>query len=77
MNWHEHIHADPKILAGKPVIKGTRLSVDFVLRLLASGWTSEQILANYPRLTPETLQACFSFAVECLEAESFYATPAR
>ena len=76
MNWQEHIHADPKILAGKPVIKGTRLSVDFVLRLLATGWTGEQILANYPRLTPETLQACFSFAADHLAEESYYAVPA-
>jgi len=75
MNWREHIHTDPKILVGKPVFKGTRLSVDFVLRLLANGWTSEQILSNYPRLTSEMLQACFSFAAECLEEESFYAAP--
>ena len=77
MNWQEYIHADQKILVGKPALKGTRLSVDFVLRLLANGWTREQILAKYPRLTPEMLQACFSFAVECLEEESFYAAPAR
>ena len=76
MNWQEYIHVDANILAGKPVIKGTRLSVDFVLRLLATGWTGEQILANYPRLTPETLQACFSFAADCLAEESFYAAPA-
>jgi uncharacterized protein (DUF433 family) len=77
MDWHDHIHSNPKVLAGKPVIKGTRLSVDFVLRLLANGWTGEQLLANYPRLTPEALQACFSFAAECLEEESFYAAPVR
>jgi len=77
LDWHEYIHTDPKILVGKPVIKGTRLSVDFVLRLLANGWTREQVFENYPRLTPEALQACFSFAAECLEEESFYAAPAR
>ncbi len=77
MNWHEYIHTDPKVLVGKPVLKGTRLSVDFVMRLLANGWTREQILADYPRLTPEMLQACFSFAAECLEGESFYAAPAK
>ncbi len=77
MNWHEYIHTDSKILAGKPVIKGTRLSVDFVLRLLATGWTAEQILSNYPRLKPETLQACFAFAAECLAEESFFAAPVR
>jgi uncharacterized protein (DUF433 family) len=76
VKWQEHIHTDPKILVGKPVVKGTRLSVDFILRLFASGWTQEKILENYPRLTAETLQACFSFAAECLEEESFYTVPA-
>lgn len=42
MNWREYIHADPNILAGKPVVKGTRLSVDFILRLFGNGWTTEQ-----------------------------------
>jgi len=64
VNWHEYIHTDPQILVGKPVVKGTRLSVDFILRLFANGWTREQILENYPGLTPEALQACFSFAAE-------------
>jgi uncharacterized protein (DUF433 family) len=77
LNWHEHIHTDAAVLVGKPVVKGTRLSVDFILRLLANGWTHEQVLANYPRLTPESLQACFSFAAEQLAEESFYAAPAR
>ena len=75
MNWQEYIHTDPKVLVGKPVLKGTRLSVGFVLRLLASGWTREQIMANYPRLTPEMLQACFSFAAECLEENPFTPRP--
>ncbi len=66
LDWQEYIHTDPKILVGKPVVKGTRLSVDFILRLLANGWSREQVLENYPRLTPEALQACFSFAAECL-----------
>jgi len=74
--WQEHIEIDPKILVGKPVVKGTRLSVDFILRLFANGWTREQILENYPRLTTEALQACFSFAAECLEEESFYSVTA-
>ena len=57
MNWRDHIHADSEILAGKPVVKGTRLAVEFLLGLLGTGWTQEQILANYPTLTPEGLQA--------------------
>jgi uncharacterized protein (DUF433 family) len=63
-NWRDYIHADPEILAGKPVVKGTRLAVEFLLGLLGSGWTQEQILSNYPTLTPEALQAVFAFPTE-------------
>lgn len=52
MNWREHIHSDPDVLLGKPVIKNTRLAVDFLLDLLSEGWTEKQILENYPSLTP-------------------------
>jgi len=61
MNWREYIHSDPKILVGKPVVKGTRLSVEFLLGLFAVGWTEQQVLENYPSLTPEALKAVFSF----------------
>ena len=72
MNWKEFIHADPHILAGKPVVKGTRLSVVFILGLLANGWSEQQILANYPQLTKENLQAVFAFAQECLQDEAMF-----
>lgn len=55
MQWKDHIHSDPKILAGKAVVKGTRLSVDFILGLLRKGWTDAQILENYPQPTKESL----------------------
>ncbi|MCA9999579.1 MAG: DUF433 domain-containing protein [Anaerolineales bacterium] len=55
MNWQEHIHSDPKILNGKPVVKGTRLSVEFLLGLVAAGWTKDQVLENYPTL----LEDCY------------------
>jgi uncharacterized protein (DUF433 family) len=73
MNWHAHIVADPTIEAGKPVVRGTRLSVDFLLGLLASGWSPEQVLANYPSLTPEGLRAVFAFAAEVLKDEGLIA----
>lgn len=57
MDRREYIHADPEVLAGKPVVKGTRLAVEFLLGLLGAGWSHEQILANYPTLTSEALQA--------------------
>jgi len=72
MEWSNFIHSDPEILLGKPVIKGTRLSVDFILGLFATGWTFEQVLDSYPRLTKEALQAVFAFAVECLSEEVMY-----
>ncbi|MEZ4729683.1 MAG: DUF433 domain-containing protein [Caldilineaceae bacterium] len=59
MHWQEYIHTDPNILVGKPVVKGTRLAVDFILRLFANGWTVEQVLDSYPQLTPAALQAIF------------------
>lgn len=77
MHWREHIHADPQVLAGKPVVKGTRLSVELLLGLLGAGWTQEQILSNYPSLKPEALQALFAFAAESLQDESLYALHRR
>jgi uncharacterized protein (DUF433 family) len=73
MDWRDFIHVDPHILAGKPVIKGTRLSIEFILRLFAAGWTEDQVLESYPTLTREALQAVFSFAAEALGTETWYA----
>lgn len=64
MDWRPYIHSDPNVLLGKPVVKGTRLAVDFLLRLLAAGWTEQQVLESYPTLTPEALQAALAFAGE-------------
>ncbi|HEX5720484.1 MAG TPA: DUF433 domain-containing protein [Thermoanaerobaculia bacterium] len=77
MNWRDHILVDPEILAGKPVVKGTRLAVEFLLDLLGAGWTQEQLLANYPTLTPEGLQAVFAFAADSLQDESLYSLRLR
>jgi len=56
------ITLDPNVLAGKPVIRGTRLSVEFVIGLLADGWREADILANYPGVTHENIIACLAFA---------------
>jgi uncharacterized protein (DUF433 family) len=69
MNWREHIHSDPEILSGKPVVKGTRLSVDFLLELFANGWSEEQVLESYPNLTRDSLRAVFAFAAESTRDE--------
>ncbi len=63
----ERIILNPKIMVGKPVIKGTRLTVDFILNLLAHGSTLGEILDEYKGLTPEDIQACFLFATKSLE----------
>ncbi len=75
MNWQQYIHSDQTILSGKPVVKGTRLSADFILGLLAAGWSEQQILTNYPQLTAESLKAVFAFAAECLREESLIVLP--
>lgn len=69
MQWQDHIHSDPKILVGKPVVKGTRLSVVFILGLFSNGWTEQQVLENYPQLTKESLRAVFAYVQECMEDE--------
>ena len=61
-DWQRRIVLDPAVLAGKPVVKGTRLSVAFILELLAEGWSESEILDNYPGLTPEDLRACLAYA---------------
>ena len=61
MDWQTYIHSNPNILLGKPVIKGTRLSVEF-LELFDQGWTEAQILESYPMLNPISLQAAISFS---------------
>jgi uncharacterized protein (DUF433 family) len=62
-DWQERIVVDPKILAGKPVIRGTRLSVEFILGLLANDWTIQQILNEYPQLKNEDVIAALKYAV--------------
>gem|GEM_PF-608250 len=71
MDWHERITSDPDTLFGKPRIKGTRIGVDFILDLLASGWSEARILDNYPHLKQEDLQAVFAFVRDCLKDETF------
>lgn len=61
MNWQEHIVSDKDVLLGKPTIKGTRISVEHIVGLLAQGWSENEILENFPRLTKESLQAVFSY----------------
>jgi uncharacterized protein (DUF433 family) len=65
MNHHDRIVIDPDILVGKPVVRGTRLSVDFLLGLLGQGWAESEILRNYPGLEREDLLACWLTHPKC------------
>ena len=72
LNWQDYIVSDQKVLLGKPVIKGTRISVEFVLERLADGWTEEQILENYPRLNKDSIKAIFAYTYDCMKDGLLY-----
>ena len=72
MKWPERISIDSEVLQGKPVVKGSRLAVEFVVELLAQGWTSEDILLNYPGLTSADIQACLSYDSSLIRSERVY-----
>jgi uncharacterized protein (DUF433 family) len=67
----ERITLNPKIMAGKPIIKGTRLTVEYILNLLAHGATTEEVLEEYQGLKAEDIQACFLFATRSLSDTEF------
>ncbi len=67
----ERIACDPKVMVGKPVIKGTRLSVEYILNLLAHGSTVEEIVDEYEGLSPEDIKACLLFASQSLSSAAF------
>ena len=69
MSWQDRIIVDPAILTGKPIIKGTRLAVEFILELLAEGWSHEQVEQNYPSLVAEDVQAVLQYAADFLKRE--------
>jgi len=75
MAWQERIVVDPSVLAGKPVVRGTRLAVGFVVDLLAQGWLEADLLKNYPGLTREDIQACLKYASALLQSEAVYPLP--
>jgi uncharacterized protein (DUF433 family) len=66
VEWEDRIAIDPDILGGKPVVKGTRLAVEFIIELLAQGWSENELLRNYPGLTREDIHASLSYARVCL-----------
>jgi uncharacterized protein (DUF433 family) len=69
---HDRISIDPAVLCGKPVIRGTRLAVDFIIELLGNGWSQDQIADEYPGVSPEDIRACLRFAGATLREERVY-----
>ena len=67
--FHERISIDPRVMFGKPVIQGTRVTVELILRKLGEGMTDEQILQHHPHLVIEDIRAAASFAADHLAAE--------
>ena len=67
----ERITVDPRILGGKPIIKGTRLSVEFILDLLASNVSEEEILEDYQHITKSDINACLRYAARCHRNEIY------
>jgi len=74
-DWQERIVVDPKVLVGKPLIRGTRLSVEFILDLLANDWTIEQILSEYLQLERKDVIAVLKYAAEMAKEEKVYPFP--
>lgn len=75
MDWTKRIIIDASILAGKPIIAGTRISVELVIDLLGRGWSMEEVLAEYDHLTKEDVQVCLAYAGEALKSERVYLIP--
>ena len=74
-SWNDRIVVDPKILVGKPVIRGTRIAVELIIDLLARGYSRDQILEQYDHLTVDDVQACLAYASETLRSERVNALP--
>ncbi|HWB62972.1 MAG TPA: DUF433 domain-containing protein [Chitinophagales bacterium] len=71
-DYKRYIEVNPKIMMGKPVIKGTRLTVELILLSLASGETVENLLKSHPRLTKKAISAALAFAADSLKGENIY-----
>jgi uncharacterized protein (DUF433 family) len=77
MEWKKYIEINEEVLAGKPIIKGTRLSIEHIVNLFASGWNEQQIMENYPRLKKEDLQAVFLYIQDIIKDGLIYNEPQK
>jgi uncharacterized protein (DUF433 family) len=72
MTWEDRIELKPQVLSGKPVVKGTRISVEHVIKLLADGWSEADVLRSYPHLTAQDVKACLAYAGDVLANERVF-----
>lgn len=72
MDYLQHIHSDPAVMLGKPVIKGTRITVELILEKLAAGETIGMILESYPHITEDNIRAALAFASKAIHADVVY-----
>ena len=72
MTWQDRIGVDANVMTGKPVVRGTRMTVEFIVELLAQGWSEADILTNYPQLTSEDIRACLHYAGDLLRSEKMF-----
>ena len=73
MDWREHIYSNPEIGFGKPIFRGTRFKVECVLKLMAAGWTAEQMADEYQGIEPQHLRAAAAFAADMMKDEEYVA----
>jgi uncharacterized protein (DUF433 family) len=73
MDWKEHIHSDPEIGFGKPIFRGTRIKVEFVLKLMGAGWPASRIAEEFPGVAEIHLQAAAAFAADLIHDEDYAA----
>jgi uncharacterized protein (DUF433 family) len=72
INLLDHIEINPKILLGKPIIRGTRIPVELIVKLIAQGWTNQEILSEYPALKQADIKAALLYAEKVLEEEEIF-----
>ncbi|WP_371930992.1 DUF433 domain-containing protein [Lewinella sp. JB7] len=72
IDWRDYIESDSEILRGKPIVKGTRLSVEFLMERLADGWTEGEIMESYPNITKESISAIYAYVYEVLKDSMIY-----
>ena len=72
LNLYEQVELDPEVLLGKPIIRGTRIPVQLIVKLIAQGWKNEEILKEYPVLKEENIRAALLYAEKVLEEEEIF-----